>query len=86
MNADIAAAAFSLLLGIIGFLVAATFLNLGYRFYEPAFCGLCIVVSSAAQHEMAARQARAANAQRITPPWAPAQPVRPLSPAPAIQR
>ncbi len=58
-NGDIAAASLSLMLGIVGFLSAAMFANFGYRFYEPALCGLCIVLYSAAQHEMAARQAGA---------------------------
>lgn len=73
VNADIAAATFCLMLGIVGFLSAAFFLNLAYRFYEPAFCGLCIVLYSAAQREMAARQIRAASAMPATPAWAPAQ-------------
>ncbi len=81
MNADIKAAAFCLMLGIIGFISAAFFLNLAYRFYEPALCGLCIALYSAAEREMAARQARAASAQPITPPWAPPQPVSRVQPA-----
>lgn len=71
-NADIRAAAFILMLGIVGFMSAAFFLSLAYRFYEPALCGLCIVLYNAAQHEMAARQARGKFPP--PPPWAQPQP------------
>jgi O-antigen ligase len=74
MNADISAAMFCLMLGIIGFMSAITFANFGYRFYEPAMCGLCIAMYGAAQHEMAARKFRAASAVPAGPLWAPAQP------------
>lgn len=72
-NADIAAVTFCIMLGIVGFLSAAFFLNLAYRFYEPAFCGLCIAIYSAAQHEMADRKARAASMPPPAPQWSPAQ-------------
>ncbi len=81
VNADIAAAAFCMMLGIVGFLTAAFFLNLGYRFYEPAFCGLCIVLYTAAQHEMAARQAKTSPVPP-TPLRLPSQPR--TNPAPAL--
>jgi O-antigen ligase len=74
-NRDIAAATFCLMLGIVGFMTAITFANFGYRFYEPALCGLCIVMYTAAQHEMAARQSKAAAASPAAPLWAPAQPL-----------
>jgi O-antigen ligase len=70
-NEDIAAAAFCLMLGIWGFLSASMFLNFAYRFYQPAFCGLCIVLYNAAKHEMAERRVKAATATPFTPPWAP---------------
>lgn len=71
-NKDIQVAAFSMMLGMIGFLTAAFFANFGYRFYEPALCGLCIVLYHAAEHEMALRQTRAQVP--ATPRWAPPQP------------
>ena len=58
---DIAAAAFCLMLGIVGFMTAAAFLNLAYRFYAPAFCGLCIALYTSAQHELSARRASASD-------------------------
>ena len=71
-NKDIRIAAFSLMLSMTGFLTAAFFTNFGYRFYEPALCGLCIVLYHAAEHEMSARQAR--SQAPAAPRWAPPQP------------
>jgi len=81
-NADIAAATFCLMLGIVGFMSAIMFANFGYRFYEPALCGLCVVMYNAAQHEMAARKFKAASSPPPAPLWAPAQP--PIAPAPSF--
>jgi O-antigen ligase len=81
-NRDIAAVMFCLMLGIVGFMTAITFANFGYRFYEPALCGLCMVMYTAAQHEMAARQSKAASMAPAVPPWAPAQPL--VAPAPSF--
>ena len=80
-NKDINAAAFSIMLGMTGFLAAAFFVNFGYRFYEPAVCGLCIVLYRAAEHEMAVRQARAL-APAAGPRWAQPQPSGGLLPQP----
>ena len=82
INRDIAATAFCLMLGMVGFMSAVTFANFGYRFYEPALCGLCIIVYTAAQHEMAARKFKAAATPAPAPLWAPAQPL--MTPAPSF--
>jgi O-antigen ligase len=79
VNADIASATFCAMLGMIGFMAAITFANFAYFFYEPALCGLCIAIYYGAQHEMAARQFRAAAAPPAAPLWNPAQPLA-LSP------
>jgi O-antigen ligase len=80
-NADIAAVTFCLMLGIVGFMSAIMFANFGYRFYEPAFCGLCMVMYNAAQHEMAARQFKAASTPPAAPLWVPAHL---MAPAPSF--
>ena len=81
-NCGIAATAFSLMLGIIGFMSVIMFANFGYRFYEPALCGLCVMMYTAAQHEMAARKFKAAATPAPAPLWVPAQPL--MTPAPSF--
>jgi O-antigen ligase len=76
-DTDISVAAFCMMLGMVGFLAAATFANFGYRFYEPAWCGLCIVMYEAARRELDSRHSVAVIAP--APAWTPAQPFpRPL--------
>jgi O-antigen ligase len=50
---DIASAVFYILVSLVGYMTAATFLNLGYAYYTPAFTGLAIAFYSAAQREFA---------------------------------
>jgi len=52
---DIRIAAFCILLGVVGFIAAITFLNLAYFFYLPAMGGLAIGVSAAARREFQLR-------------------------------
>jgi O-antigen ligase len=54
---DISIAAFCVMLGMIGFCTAATFLSLAYSFYLPAMGGLAIAISRAAKQEFASRPA-----------------------------
>ncbi len=54
---DISNACFCYMTGMLGFLVAITFLANAYRFYFPAMVGLAIAMSMAAQREMSARTA-----------------------------
>jgi O-antigen ligase len=56
---DIRAAAFCIMLGMVGFSVAITFLNFAYFFYLPAMGGLAVGVWSAAQREFQLRGAAA---------------------------
>jgi O-antigen ligase len=78
VNTDISVAAFCVMLGIVGFLAAATFANFGYRFYEPAICGLCIVMYEGARREMDARASKGTGspAPAWTPSLSPAFPTR----------
>ena len=71
-NIDISVAAFCIMLGMVGFMAAATFANFGYRFYEPAMCGLCIVMYEAARREMDSRQSKGTISP--VPAWTPARP------------
>jgi O-antigen ligase len=48
---QIATAAFCMMLSMIGFCVAITFLTIAYRFYLPAMAGLAIALSAAAARE-----------------------------------
>jgi O-antigen ligase len=82
VNEDIAIATFCMMLGFVCFMTATTFLNFTYYFYEPALCGMCIVLYNAANHEMTARKNRPASALPAPLPWAPAQPFG-VSPSPA---
>ena len=50
---EISRAAFCILLGMVMFLAAATFLNLAYLFYLPALGGLAIAMYAATQDEIA---------------------------------
>jgi O-antigen ligase len=50
---EISRAAFCVLLGMLGFLAAAAFLNLAYMFYLPALGGLAIAMHTATQNEIA---------------------------------
>ena len=52
---DIRNATFCIMMGMIGFGVAMTFLNFAYFFYQPALGGLAIAFSSAAEREFASR-------------------------------
>lgn len=54
-NHDISAAAFCIMLSLVGFCSAITFLTVGYRFYLPAFAGFAIAFYWAAEREMQAR-------------------------------
>lgn len=54
---DIATAVFCLMLGMIGFTVAITFLNFAYFFYFPTMAGLAIGVWGAAKREFELRDA-----------------------------
>jgi O-antigen ligase len=65
-NAEIMAVTFCLMLSWIGFMTAISFLNLGYRFYAPALCGLCIAAARAAHHEMDARKSSAQPAPGLS--------------------
>jgi O-antigen ligase len=51
---QIATAAFCMMLAMVGFCVAITFLTIAYRFYLPAMAGLAIAVSAAAAREFSA--------------------------------
>jgi len=52
---DIHAAAFCLLLSMVGFTVAISFLNFAYFFYEPFHAALAIVLARTAKEEMRTR-------------------------------
>jgi O-antigen ligase len=52
---DIRDVAFCLMLSMVGFGVAMTFLNFAYFFYQPALAGLAIAVSRAAEAEFGRR-------------------------------
>jgi O-antigen ligase len=54
---DIGTAVFCIMLGVVGFDVAITFLNFAYFFYFPALAGLATGVWSAAQREFQIRDA-----------------------------
>jgi O-antigen ligase len=54
---DIRIAVFCIMLGLVGFDVAITFLNFSYLFYFPAMAGLATGVWSAAQREFQLRDA-----------------------------
>lgn len=73
VNADLRAAGFCLMLAIIGFMSAAFFLSMGYKFYEPAVCGLCIAVYTTGKREIADRQAKLASMQPSVPSVGPLQ-------------
>ena len=51
---DLAAGAFYTLVSLVGFITAATFLNLGYAHYTPGFTGFAIAFYAMAQREFAA--------------------------------
>jgi hypothetical protein len=51
------AAVFCIMLGMVGFTVAITFLNFAYFFYLPAMAGLATGVWSAAEREFQLRGA-----------------------------
>ncbi len=74
---DIERACLYLMLGMVCFYVAITFVNFAYFFYEPALAGLAIAVSRAAKHEFALRDSQAAAAPR---------PASPLVSVPALAR
>jgi O-antigen ligase len=57
--ADIRTAVFCVMVGMGGFLAAATFLNFAYLFYAPALGALAIVISPAAAREFETRSAGA---------------------------
>jgi len=52
---DIQIAAFCILMGMVGFCTAATFLNFAYMFYQPALGGLAIAFDRAAELEFEVR-------------------------------
>jgi hypothetical protein len=52
---DIRSAAFCVMLGMVGYCTAITFLNFAYFFYLPAMAGLAIAFNRAAQREFRAR-------------------------------
>jgi O-antigen ligase len=54
---DMRIAIFCIMLGVVGFDVAITFLNFAYFFYFPALAGLATGVWSAAQREFQIRDA-----------------------------
>ena len=54
---DIRWAAFCIMLGMVGYCTAITFLNFAYFFYLPAMVGLAITFNRAAQREFSARGA-----------------------------
>jgi O-antigen ligase len=69
------------MLSLIGFVVAVTFLNFAYFFYEPLLGGMAIAVAAATNEEFALREQRAAEAaasQTMQPGvgfrWAPPSP------------
>jgi hypothetical protein len=53
-NGDIANACFCVLIAMVGYLVAAIFLAMGYRFTFPAMVGLALAIHFAAQKQLAA--------------------------------
>jgi len=61
---DIRTAAFCVMLGVIGYCVAAAFLSLGYAAYLPAMGGLAIAIVRAAKQEF---QSRAVAAGGLSP-------------------
>ena len=56
---DIQAATFCLMLSIVGFCAAITFLNFAYFFYGPAMGGLAIAIARAANYEFTRRNSAA---------------------------
>jgi O-antigen ligase len=64
---DIGTAAFCVMLAIIGFCTATTFLSSAYAFQLPGMAGLAIAVARAAKQEFAAR---AVSTGAPEPPWA----------------
>lgn len=64
---DIERTCLYILLGMVCFYVAITFVNFAYFFYEPALAGLAIAVSRAAKHEFALRDLQAAAPRPASP-------------------
>ena len=86
---DIQNTAFCMMLAIVGFGTAMTFLSLAYTFYLPAMAGLAISIACAAKKEFAVRDMRrkllnAAARGAVGPPASPDE-CRPLAP-PVIGR
>ena len=54
-NQDIRAAAFCILLSMVGFTVAITFLNFGYFFYQPLHAALAIALTRTGKEELRER-------------------------------
>jgi O-antigen ligase len=71
---DIQIAVFCIMLGYVGFCVAAMFLNFAYFFYFPAMAGLAIAVSHAAREEMQTREATPRPTIFMPPPRVPRVP------------
>ena len=69
---DIRTAVFCIMLGIVGFCTAATFLSLAYTFYLPAMGGLAIAVARGAKQEFASRTGQSGDSPGGPPPGQPA--------------
>ena len=64
---DLRNAAFCIMLGFAGFVVATAFLNFAYFFYQPTIGGFAILLSVAARDEMRLRASGGSSAVLVNP-------------------
>ena len=85
---DIRNAALCVMLGMVGYCVASTFLSLAYTFYMPALGGFAVALALAARREIGEREtlSAASGATAGGRPWAAAKPAAVFSIGPVAPR